>query len=47
MNGDLSELTGSIVYDQCLRGMGYPVALSEAHEKAVLGAEERRSLRVC
>lgn len=38
----LLEFTSSIVYDQCLRGQSYPVALSEAHEKAVLGAQERR-----
>jgi hypothetical protein len=42
VNSNLLELTSSALYDQCLRGMGYPVALSEAHEKAVLGAEERR-----
>ena len=32
----LLELTDAFVHDQCRRGHGYPVALSEAHEKAVV-----------
>jgi hypothetical protein len=33
---DLLNLTHALVLDQCRRGHGYPVALSEAHEKAVV-----------
>jgi hypothetical protein len=29
--------------DQCAKGRGYPVALSEAHEQAVVRAADRRS----
>ena len=32
----LLDLTHSLIKDQCRRGQGYPVALSEAHEKAVV-----------
>jgi hypothetical protein len=31
------------VADQCAKGMGYPVALSEAHEQAVVKAADRRA----
>jgi hypothetical protein len=37
----LLNLTHSLVLDQCRRGHGYPVALSEAHEKAVITAADR------
>jgi hypothetical protein len=37
----LVELTHSLVLDQCRRGQGYPAALSEAHEKAVVSAADR------
>lgn len=40
--GDMVALIHSMIYDQCLRGQGYPVALSEAHERAVLRAEDRK-----
>ncbi len=33
----------SAVADQCDKGMGYPVALSEAHEQAVVRAADRRA----
>jgi hypothetical protein len=33
----------SAVIDQCEKGMGYPVALSEAHEQAVVKAADRRA----
>ena len=39
------ELVHSLVLDQCRRGQGYPVALSEAHEQAVLTAADRESFR--
>jgi len=31
-----------LVYDQCQRGRGYPSALQEAHEQAVITGPERR-----
>lgn len=37
----LVDLLHSVVLDQCQRGWGYPVALSEAHEKAVITAVDR------
>ncbi len=37
----LTELAHVLVYDQCRRGEGYPVALSEAHEKAVVTVADR------
>ncbi len=39
----LLELTHSLVLDQCRRGQGYPVALSEAHEKAVVTGADRET----
>ncbi len=33
---NLLNMTHSLVLDQCRRGQGYPVALSEAHEQAVV-----------
>ncbi|MBI4284069.1 MAG: DNA double-strand break repair nuclease NurA [Chloroflexi bacterium] len=40
---NLLNLTHSLVLDQCRRGQGYPVALSEAHEEAVLREADRES----
>jgi GNAT superfamily N-acetyltransferase len=40
---DLLELTHALVLDQCRRGQGYPVALSEAHEQAVVTAADKES----
>jgi len=40
---NLLELTHGLVLDQCRRGQGYPVALSEAHEQAVVTAADRES----
>ncbi|HPZ08539.1 MAG TPA: DNA double-strand break repair nuclease NurA [Candidatus Eremiobacteraeota bacterium] len=37
----LLDLTHSVVYDQVKKGGGYPVALSEAHEKAVIRGPDR------
>jgi hypothetical protein len=37
----LLGLTHALVLDQCRRGQGYPVALSEAHEKAVVTGADR------
>ncbi|MBI2831185.1 MAG: DNA double-strand break repair nuclease NurA [Chloroflexi bacterium] len=41
MNGSLLNLTHALLLDQCRRGQGYPVALSEAHEKAVVTGADR------
>jgi hypothetical protein len=35
-------LVHAVVYDQCRRGRGYPSVLQEAHEQAVIHADERR-----
>ena len=39
----LLKLTHSLVVDQCRRGQGYPVALSEAHEQAVVTGADREN----
>jgi len=38
---DLIDLTHALTLDQCRRGQGYPVALSEAHEQAVVTGLDR------
>ncbi len=38
----LLGLTHALVGDQCRRGRGYPVALMEAHEQAVVSGSDRR-----
>jgi hypothetical protein len=38
---DLLDLTHTLVLDQCRKGQGYPVVLSEAHEQAVLTGADR------
>jgi hypothetical protein len=42
-NEDLLDLTHSLVLDQCRRGHGYPVVLSEAHEQAVVTGADREN----
>jgi len=39
----LLNLVHSLVRDQCRRGLGYPVALSEAHEQAVITTADREN----
>jgi hypothetical protein len=39
----LLNLTHALVLDQCRRGQGYPVALSEAHEQAVVTAADKEN----
>jgi len=39
----LLDLTHGLVLDQCQRGHGYPVALSEAHEQAVVTGADREN----
>jgi hypothetical protein len=42
-DGTLLNLTHALVLDQCRRGQGYPVALSEAHEQAVVTASDKEN----
>ena len=43
MDENLLNLVHALVLDQCQRGQGYPVALSEAHEKAVVTGADREN----
>ena len=43
MDESLLNLVHSLVLDQCQCGQGYPVALSEAHEQAVVTAADREN----
>jgi len=42
-NKESLDLTHSLVLDQCRRGHGYPVALAESHEQAVVTAADREN----
>jgi hypothetical protein len=42
-NKDLLNLNHCLILDQCQRGHGYPVALSEAHEQAVVTGADREN----
>ncbi|HMP42336.1 MAG TPA: DNA double-strand break repair nuclease NurA [Roseiflexaceae bacterium] len=37
------DLIHSVIYDQCMKGQGYPVALARAHEQAIVRAADRRT----
>jgi hypothetical protein len=37
------DLVHALLYDQCMKGQGYPVALARAHEQAVVKAADRRA----
>lgn len=43
-NKDYLDLVHAICWDQAQKGRGYPIALSEAHEHAVVRGPERRAL---
>jgi len=43
---DLIDMVHTLVLDQCRRGLGYPVALMEAHEKAVVTVSDREAFRL-
>jgi hypothetical protein len=43
LDESLLNLAHSLTLDQCQRGQGYPVALSEAHERAVVTAADREN----
>jgi len=40
-SGELTGLVHALIWQQCRQGQGYPVALSEAHEKAVVTGADR------
>ena len=42
---DLLSLGHSLIAEQCRRGQGYPVAISEAHEQAVVSGRDRQLFR--
>ncbi|MGQ9829742.1 MAG: DNA double-strand break repair nuclease NurA [Roseiflexus sp.] len=42
-DAELCNRVHALVYDQCLKGQGYPVALTRAHEQAVIHATDRRA----
>ncbi|MDD4874525.1 MAG: DNA double-strand break repair nuclease NurA [Dehalococcoidales bacterium] len=42
---ELLNLTHTLLLDQCQKGQGYPVALCEAHEQAVVTFTDRESLQ--
>jgi len=41
-DADLLGLTHGLILDQCRRGPGYPIALMEAHEQAVVSGGDRQ-----
>jgi NurA-like 5'-3' nuclease len=44
-DANLLNLAHCLVLDQCRRGHGYPVALSEAHEQAVVTGADRENFQ--
>ena len=42
----LLEMTHALLVDQCRKGHGYPVAISEAHEQAVVTVGDREEFRL-
>jgi hypothetical protein len=43
---DLIDMVHALALDQCRLGQGYPVALMEAHEKAIVTAADREAFRL-
>lgn len=41
LDADLLETVAGIIYDQALKGHGYPISLAEAHEQAVVTTADR------
>ncbi len=37
------DLVHTLIYDQCMKGQGYPTALARAHEQAIVRAADRRA----
>ncbi|MBI4198713.1 MAG: DNA double-strand break repair nuclease NurA, partial [Chloroflexi bacterium] len=44
-NEPLLGLAHALVLDQCRRGLGYPAAIMEAHEQAVINGSDREFFR--
>lgn len=44
LDDSLLELSHTLILDQCKRGQGYPIALSEAHEQAVATFKDKEHL---
>lgn len=44
-NKQMLDLTHSLILNQCDKGHGYPLALSEAHEQAVITTSDREQFR--
>jgi hypothetical protein len=40
---DAVDLIHTLIYDQCMKGQGYPVALARAHEQAIVRSADRRA----
>jgi hypothetical protein len=40
---DAVDLVHTLIYDQCMKGQGYPVALARAHEQAIVRGADRRA----
>jgi hypothetical protein len=40
---DAVDLIHTLIYDQCMKGQGYPVALARAHEQAIVRGADRRA----
>ena len=38
-------MSHALILDQCRKGFGYPIAIMEAHEQAVIGGAERETFR--
>lgn len=45
MNSAQVDLIHILVYDQCVKGDGYPVALARAHEQAVVRSADRKAFQ--
>jgi hypothetical protein len=43
IDSKLVDRVHSLVYDQCARGDGYPVAIARAHEQAIVRAADRKA----
>ena len=41
----LLAMSHTLILDQCRRGMGYPVAIAEAHEQAVVTGKDREAFK--
>ncbi|NJK81873.1 MAG: DNA double-strand break repair nuclease NurA [Chloroflexaceae bacterium] len=45
LNAALVDRVHALIYDQCVRGQGYPVALARAHEQAIVRSADRRTFQ--